>query len=94
MIIKNNSVEYRLCFKYAKTENGRRSIACKIEEVETGKKFNEDGKTIGTGESICDTRDKFVKATGRKIALKRAMACISKEDRTVIWKAYTNKANV
>ncbi len=36
----------------------------------------------------CSVKDNFCKATGRKIALKRAIELLPKKERTLIWNDY------
>lgn len=55
------------------------------------------GQRIATGVTTCGTDDNFSKRRGRKIALKRALAVVSKYfdvskvDREDIWKEYHKK---
>jgi hypothetical protein len=48
---------------------------------------------LGTGQARCYYRDQFNRATGRKLALTRAMtvAGLDKVDRTLVWRAYHNR---
>ena len=48
----------------------------------------EEGKKLRIGNAWCAEGDAFRKATGRKIALKRAISIFSREDRRIIWTEY------
>ena len=65
-----------------------RYTTCYILELSSS--TSTDGKQISRGQANCSTLDQFKKETGRKVALRRALADsnLSKEDRKVVWKAY------
>jgi hypothetical protein len=50
-------------------------------------------KLVGAGLARCHHRDQFNKATGRRLALTRAMivAKLDRVDRTLVWRAYHNR---
>lgn len=48
----------------------------------------EGGKTLSTGYALCVMADNFVKATGRRIALTRALAGFPREVRAEFWAQY------
>ena len=51
--------------------------------------IDEEGISIGTGSAKCMRADQFVKATGRKIAMTRAMPSnFTKEQRKEVWEQY------
>jgi hypothetical protein len=85
--------DYRIIFGRQKKNGCPVSTTCAIEEVETGKRFNDEGSVVGTGIAKCDSRDNFIKEVGRKLALKDALAgsSLSKVDRTKIWCFYFNR---
>ena len=97
MIIKNDEYDYRVNFQY--NRNGSThpfSTTCIVERVKSGGVFKDDGVVVCNGISLCDNRDQFVKAIGRKIALKRALMSkndLSKEERTKIWKGYFSRVS-
>lgn len=43
------------------------------------------------GSAYCHPKDRFVKETGRKIALAQALAGATREFRTLAWHAYHNR---
>jgi len=43
---------------------------------------------VSAGAALCSLGDNFVKATGRKIALARALKPFSREDRKEVWDQY------
>jgi hypothetical protein len=45
------------------------------------------------GEALCVPEDRYVKETGRKLALTRALSSVSKEFRTAAWQAYHSRRN-
>lgn len=48
----------------------------------------DDAGILNTASAYCSENDQFNKATGRKVALKRAVQYLPKEERTKIWKEY------
>jgi hypothetical protein len=58
MIFSDGTHDFRISFYYT-TEMGQRVTECKIERVETKKKFKENGIIIGQGIAACDSRDRF-----------------------------------
>ena len=53
---------------------------------------NENEESIGC--ALCNPKDNYCRAIGRKLSLARAMkaAKLPKEERTVIWEIYRNSA--
>lgn len=67
---------------------------CDIYRVESGGSFRNRGVYITSGKASLDTRDRFVKKTGRKIAITKALESIDdKELRSAIWNEYFVKTN-
>lgn len=98
MIINNvNGKDYRINFSYNSedhdTKGNRKIVVCKVETVESGGRFNETGQQISESEAICNPKDKFNKSFGRKLALKRALNFVPKEERTKIWQGYLSETN-
>lgn len=85
--------DYRINFSYNEGDHNIRITNCKIEKVVAGGRFDEGGSVIGTGKAICDSRDRFEKRIGRKMALSRAIKDLPKSERTSIWSAYFSKTN-
>lgn len=55
-------------------------------------KEDEDAEFVGYGEAHCHPNDNFCRATGRKIALSRAITAIpNKKTRKEIWEKYFEK---
>jgi hypothetical protein len=52
-----------------------------------------DVRDLSVGEAVCRPPDNFRKATGRKIALKRAIASFSMSERIEIWQDYFRVCN-
>ena len=50
--------------------------------------ISKDDKAEFMGVAWCSTQDQFNKATGRKVALTRALKPFDKETRTRFWNAY------
>lgn len=71
--------------------NGIRSTTCTValHNDSMGKIAEVDGV------AVCAKRDNFHKATGRKVALTKALgrAALRKEERAVIWKGYFEFVN-
>lgn len=55
--------------------------------------FNKKGKVVATGIAKCNPTDIFVKETGRKLALDRAVGNhhFTKEERRIIYQLYFNR---
>lgn len=84
MIIKGSEYDFRINFSYED-----HITKCEIHKVNSGGMFKDDGMILGSGRAICDTRDRFVKSIGRKIALKNALnSCKDKSTRRSIWNGY------
>ena len=45
-------------------------------------------KAVSKGKAFCTKNDQFVKATGRKVALRKAVASLPREQRVEIWSSY------
>ena len=54
----------------------------------------EDGERMFVGQAICNPKDQFCKAQGRKVALADAIRFLPKTDRTTIWNEYHNRFKV
>jgi hypothetical protein len=83
---------YEIQFKYTH-HTGLRGIDCYINQV-----HGQIKKRVAIGWSSCSSADVFVKETGRKIALTRALGEIvyalpvrEKAFRTAAWTAYHNR---
>lgn len=65
-----------------------RTTKCEIYEV-----VGEDARLVGHATAECSPLDNFEKATGRKVALTKALAWMKmgKEDRSHVWEAYQNR---
>jgi hypothetical protein len=88
--------KYKISFAYVGSTNG-----------ETWSKHNKEATWVKTicvvcrdnvrglsvGEAVCKPPDNFCKATGRKIALKRAIAFASRSERREIWQNYFRVCN-
>jgi hypothetical protein len=69
--------------EHGQKEN-RGSTICEISE----RGFKEP---LFVGKSVCSSRDRFCKETGRKVALTRAIASLPRETRKQIWEDYFNR---
>lgn len=56
--------------------------------------MKEDNSLLNSGHSSCTINDTFSKEIGRKISLTRAVKELPKSERTKIWEAYLNRANI
>lgn len=65
-------------------DQNRRLTLCTVEE----------GETAFVGQAICNPRDQFCKAIGRKVALADAIRYLPKEKRKTIWKEYHSRFKV
>jgi hypothetical protein len=91
MLFELMGIKYRIRFVYRTVERGRkkqtrRLVACFIER-------EEDQKWIGVvgGQAECSPADQFMKETGRKLALTRALKWQHLEFRTRAWWAYRGR---
>jgi len=102
MKIDINGIEYHIHFQYGRYD-GRRQTRCEIHSGQcTDSPYVTEicgARPKGVGFSWCNHLDEFVKATGRKIALARAMdqfydtnttliKPLPRELRTLVWAAY------
>jgi len=75
---------YKVRFAHSQYPSG---TWCKgVTTCEIFNAFDESG--VGYGLTYCSRSDQFNKATGRKVALTRALKAFDKETRTRFWKAY------
>lgn len=89
-----DGVQYSVHFHYGRLD-GRRTTHCTIHRSPCLAKTRPCGTPGGLGTAVCSTTDEFRKATGRKIALARAMAMlgIPRERRARLWTSYLSKIN-
>lgn len=94
-----NGTQYRVRFGYQNEDrefssealrNSRTKPVTTTAEIQHKVSEDKDGwEFITDGRSTCSTKDPFVKDTGRKKALERALQkSFCKNDRRVIWRAY------
>ncbi len=88
--------DYKVDFMHNHFENEESvhyqgSTICTISEV-NGKDIIGE---VASGESFCSKTDKFLKATGRKISLKRALENLNlgNEIKPIIWMNYYQRTN-
>lgn len=73
------------------TEVKERRSVCQVYELKPDWLPNDiDVTLLGEGVAKCSHLDNFVKETGRKISLTRALAAsnLTKDERTAVWQAY------
>lgn len=88
MKVEVDGRELHLHFKYSEVKVNhvvRRQTECTL--------TLKDGATIGRGSALCSEQDNFVKETGRKISLAKALkdANFSREERTLVWQGYFDR---
>jgi hypothetical protein len=83
MIAKTDGGVVRLSFGYAQDKKHRTVTSAYVTLP--------DGAEI-TGQAVCAKEDHFVKETGRKVALTKAVADLPRDVRAAIWQAYLNRA--
>jgi hypothetical protein len=94
-----NGAEYHIHFQYGRYD-GRRQTRAEIHVGEcVDRAHNSEccgAKPKGVGFAWCAYQDEFVKATGRKIALARAMQNLGlpRETRQAIWFQYLDHIGV
>ena len=84
-IAEINDVEHKIFFKHTK-ESGNHPTATKC--IIVNKDTND---TVAEADAKCNPIDRFEYATGRKLALERALneAGFTREQRKTVWAAYT-----
>lgn len=75
-----------LKFDYETAPDGRRVTTCTVEVGTPG------NVRRSYGAAACIPEDQFVKETGRKLALTRAIKHFTREVRGLIWQAYHGRA--
>ena len=75
--------ELTIKWHYIERDNHKPMTECLLERRNT---------LLNRGSAFCHPKDNFCRDAGRRISLSRAMknACMSKEERTVIWELYRN----
>ncbi len=102
MIVRDGLTEYRVRFCHTSPEKARAQLrfhGLLIKAVTTAtieKRWRRDGDFtpwifVRCGVAGCSLSDTFVKETGRKLALKRAMRDWPRESRTKMWEAYLGR---
>lgn len=87
MKLRYNNIDYWVGWKYTQTRLGKETT-CLIEI----KGF----VPVGKGVSVCKEEDLFIKETGRKLSLKRALNDLfpdNKEARKFFWDSYFYRDN-
>jgi hypothetical protein len=90
-IDKKPGKQISVVFQYDKDgKNQPRTTNCRLFDIDPDGAI---GKELGAGISTASRGDQVKKATGRKIALQKAMqnAAIGRIDRTTVWKQYFQK---
>lgn len=87
MRFTKDGIEYRIYFHYSRDSKKRRKVTAYIEncDVDTEDFFIPD--VLGATATCC-RGDQFVKETGRKIALAKALKDRDREFRKAAWEAY------
>jgi len=77
--------DLRIKFAYDPPEVKRRRTLCRIHDA---------SGVLGSGLTKCSRNDQFVKSTGRKLALARAMqdARLDREARRLLWAQYLGRS--
>lgn len=92
MRFQHEGKEYKVVFRY-ENYDGRRGIQCAVFYIER----NNDLKwttMVSSASSLCSKNDRFVKETGRMIALRRAADGIEDKNlKAAVWTAYMNRKN-
>ena len=75
-------------FQYSKKDNGLITTECVVSSIveEDGTEFS--CAPLSIGYAYQSKKDAHCKSIARKVALKNALAVLSKEDRTKIWEQY------
>ena len=72
--------DYEVIFKHYKDAKGPYCTLCEI--------VNPDKTLKSDAVAMCSPEDQFVRNTGRKIALGRALKAFTREERVLFWEAY------
>lgn len=90
----NNQKSFWITWKYSEVENLETS---KISRITTCKIVDDSIQgspfTVATATSKCHENDRFVKESGRKLSLARAIKALNlpKSERKIIWETYLNR---
>lgn len=93
MTVTIGTTHYEMYFQYSTDERNRRVVKCIIAKKPEINSKRSEYVTVTEGETTCSATDVFVKETGRKIALEKALADAGfpRCSRALFWKAYHNR---
>lgn len=98
MIIRAGGYDYIFHIAYATLPDGTRTVRAKVHTADCFKPWAEEKNDEcqtggGVGLALCHPRDQYVKRTGRKIAMGRALRALepSKDRRALVWAEYLRK---
>jgi hypothetical protein len=86
MIVKTSLGDTTVSFRHEEFEGSRATICTVVAGPP-------DAPDDSFGIAVTHPKDNFCRATGRKIALERAIGHWSKADRRLIWQAYWKSIN-
>lgn len=94
-----SGAKYRIRFEYGRrltrrAKKPRRLTSCLIEQAHWKGAARATWVVVSQGETECSRKDQFVRETGRKIALERALWGWSQPSRARAWAAYRNRRGV
>lgn len=95
MRVKTDQVLLSFGFRYERDNQKRpRKTICNVFQLTNPE--DKTGKLIGEGEAICHTNDQLRKASGRKIALARALenSGMDRDLRTRVWTQYLGTSTI
>jgi hypothetical protein len=96
MLLTAGDTKYKAHFHYSKYD-GKRETHCTLHVAPCAAAMRPCGtKPAGTGLTICSHLDEFKRATGRKIALGRAMSGLRlpRDVRMTLWADYLAQTHV
>ena len=88
-INKNSAISFE---RFAKGPD-QRGTACELVEILSYENGKPVVNPVYRAEVTCDSRDRFTKESGRKLALKKVLkeAGYDKDMRKIVWTAYFNR---
>lgn len=99
MRIRDGATEYVVHLTYL-NDLGNRAVTARVHEGKCFEPWGAEQETCqrecGVGTAVCNPKDQYVRATGRKVALGRALRSLDLdwETRARIWSEYLRPSNV
>ena len=82
---------FGLEFEYSRIDDRDTTVAILRTVPKTGRFYREQCPVFKHNSVTRDSRDSFVKANGRKAAIKKMLCGLPRAHRTAVWESYINR---